>query len=154
MTIPWNKGKTNIYSEETLKKMSLAKIGKPSPRKGVYVSEETRRKISESNKGRKVWNKGLKFPYGTTQPVGENNPNWKGDKVGYQGLHAWVHQQLGKANHCSNKECKYPRIGYKGKILMAAKKFEWSNISGKYKRDLTDWQQLCHACHDAYDKNR
>ena len=27
---PWNKGKKNIYSQETLSKMSKAKIGKPS----------------------------------------------------------------------------------------------------------------------------
>ena len=27
---PWNKGKKNIYSQETLNKMSIAKIGKPS----------------------------------------------------------------------------------------------------------------------------
>ena len=27
---PWNKGKKNIYSQETLQKMSIAKIGKPS----------------------------------------------------------------------------------------------------------------------------
>jgi hypothetical protein len=27
---PWNKGKKNIYSQETLNKMSSAKIGKPS----------------------------------------------------------------------------------------------------------------------------
>ena len=27
---PWNKGKKNIYSQETLQKMSSAKIGKPS----------------------------------------------------------------------------------------------------------------------------
>ena len=27
---PWNKGKKNIYSKETLQKMSVAKIGKPS----------------------------------------------------------------------------------------------------------------------------
>ena len=29
-TSPWNKGKTNIYSPETLQKMSNAKVGKPS----------------------------------------------------------------------------------------------------------------------------
>jgi group I intron endonuclease len=34
----WNKGKSNCYSEETLKKMSLAKIGKKP-------SEETKEKI-------------------------------------------------------------------------------------------------------------
>ena len=27
---PWNKGKKNIYSQETLHKMSIAKVGKPS----------------------------------------------------------------------------------------------------------------------------
>ena len=27
---PWNKGKKNIYSKETLHKMSIAKVGKPS----------------------------------------------------------------------------------------------------------------------------
>lgn len=32
---PWNKGKKNIYSPETLQKMSEAKIGKTSPTKGV-----------------------------------------------------------------------------------------------------------------------
>ena len=29
-TAPWNKGKKNIYSQETLQKMADAKIGKPS----------------------------------------------------------------------------------------------------------------------------
>ena len=29
-TEPWNKGKKNIYSQETLQKMSVAKRGKPS----------------------------------------------------------------------------------------------------------------------------
>lgn len=46
----WNKGKTDIYSEETKKKMSESK-------KGKHLSEEHKRKISESQKGRKSWNK-------------------------------------------------------------------------------------------------
>ena len=41
---PWNKGKTNIYSEETRKKMSA--------NKGKKFSEETRKKMSEANKGK------------------------------------------------------------------------------------------------------
>lgn len=47
--IPWNKGKTRVYSPETLKLMSDAK-------KGHEVSPETRNKISEANKGEKAWN--------------------------------------------------------------------------------------------------
>lgn len=43
----WNKGKTGVYSEETLKKMSESK-------KGIPLSEETKAKL----KGRIAWNKG------------------------------------------------------------------------------------------------
>lgn len=32
--IPWNKGKVGIYSEDTKRKMSLAKLGKPSNHRG------------------------------------------------------------------------------------------------------------------------
>lgn len=41
--IPWNKGKSNIYSEETLQKMRESHKN---------ISEETRRKMSESHKGK------------------------------------------------------------------------------------------------------
>lgn len=45
--IPWNKGKTNVYSKEALEKMKKA-----------IISKETRKKMSEANKGRAPWNKG------------------------------------------------------------------------------------------------
>jgi len=57
---PWNKGKTGIYSEESLALMSDSKKGKTPWNKGkteIY-SEETLKKISESGKGRTPWNKG------------------------------------------------------------------------------------------------
>ncbi len=37
------------HSEEVREKMSLAKKGKPSPRKGAKLSEETKKKISENS---------------------------------------------------------------------------------------------------------
>lgn len=43
---PWNKGKTGVYSKETLEKISRAKSRE-------NLSEETRRKMSESAKARK-----------------------------------------------------------------------------------------------------
>ena len=83
---PWNKGKTNIYSEETLKKMSETKKGKNYGRVGenhpLYGkkpwntgqkwSDEVRQKISESHKGKKLSDE-------TKQKLsvklsGENNP--------------------------------------------------------------------------------
>jgi len=49
---PWNKGKTGIYSTETLNKISKAMKGKPGYWKGKTHSEETRLKLSKVNKGR------------------------------------------------------------------------------------------------------
>lgn len=43
--IPWNKGKTGIFSEETLRSIS-------NSLKGNKLSDETKRKISEAGKGR------------------------------------------------------------------------------------------------------
>lgn len=64
--IPWHKGKKGIYSQETLDKMRLAKIGKKLSkehklkmslaRKGHITSDETRIKISASLRGSKHWN--------------------------------------------------------------------------------------------------
>lgn len=75
------------------------------------------------------------------QPSGENHYKWKGDKVGYRSLHAWVAKKLGRPNKCDNCKIKSDKFRY----------FHWSNISGKYKRDLSDWQRLCRECHEAYD---
>ena len=44
---PWNKGKKNIYSEETKKKMGIKN-------KGKKLSEDTKKKISKVLKGRKL----------------------------------------------------------------------------------------------------
>ena len=44
--IPWNKGRTGVYSKETLEKMSQSQMGK-------IVSKETRRKLSKAHKGKK-----------------------------------------------------------------------------------------------------
>ncbi len=43
-----------ICSDETKKKMSLTRKGKPSPRKGAKLSDETKKKVSESKKGKKL----------------------------------------------------------------------------------------------------
>ena len=43
--IPWNKNKTEIYSEQILRKMSEAKKDKP-------LTEEHKKRISESNRGK------------------------------------------------------------------------------------------------------
>jgi len=44
--IPWNKGKTGIYSEEHIQKLKES-------HKGIMLTEETKQKISKALKGRK-----------------------------------------------------------------------------------------------------
>jgi len=61
------------------------------------------------------------------------NGMWKGDKVGYDSLHAWIKRRKPKITICEN--CK------NGKV------FDLANISGEYKRDVTDYEWLCRKCH-------
>ena len=73
--------------------------------------------------------------------IGEFSPCWKGDKVGNGGIHDWVYRIKSRASESScfqeDKTCK-------GRM-------EWSNISGKYKRDLKDWWVLCSSHHKRFD---
>ena len=81
---------------------------------------------------RYAWNKGLKgFRKG--ENAGANNGMWKGDKVGYIQLHCWVKNHLIEPQTC--RDCNKP------------KKLDLANISGNYRRELSDWEWLCRRCH-------
>ncbi len=67
---------------------------------------------------------------------------WKGDKVGYHGLHKWVVRVLGNPNKCEH--CK--------NIFLKPKSIQWANKSQQYKRLKSDWVRLCIKCHADYDK--
>ena len=69
----------------------------------------------------------------------DESPNWKGDKVGIEALHQWVIKHLGNPMVCT-------KCG-----TITHKRYEWANISRKYKRDLQDWIRLCKRCHVIYD---
>ncbi len=86
-------------------------------------SSERKRKIGEANK---------------TALLG-NKCHWKGDAVGYGGLHDWVRDHLGTPQRC--EECGTEEV----------RKYEWANISKTYKRDLADWKRLCVPCHHRFD---
>lgn len=97
---------------------------------GVYkrtkpILEETRKKLSENNC--RYW-LGKKSPHST----GEKHWNWKGDDVGYNGLHAWVRKNLPKPELC---EC----CNEKPPLDLANK--------GVYSRDFKNWEYLCRSCH-------
>lgn len=117
---------------------------KGSKTKSLWENTEYRERMRLVHIGQVAWNKGLKIQTNTGKThfkVGHiplspfrkgHMINWKGDKVGYIGLHIWVRKQLGRASKCIN-----------GHI---ASRYFWANISGEYKRDLSDWHELCQSC--------
>ena len=100
-------------------------------------SQETKDKIGKGNKGKTAGEKNPR--YGKFK---EESTNWKGDDVGYAGIHAWVASILGKPTKCEH--C--PKDGLTGKDI------HWANKDHKYKRNLDDWMRLCPNCHRKYDK--
>lgn len=76
-------------------------------------------------------------------PTGEKHPHWKGEDAGYVSKHMWLslhHPKTGICEHCS-KEC--------GTAKPTGT--EWCNISGEYRRDRSDYLELCRSCHRKHD---
>ena len=96
--------------------------------KGIHLSLK-----SEFKKGLIPWNKGLPE---------DLSKLWKGNDVGYYGLHSWVEKHLGKPKKC--ELCKTTKDTI----------YHWSNKNHEYRRSLKDWQRLCIKCHFNYDKQK
>jgi hypothetical protein len=109
---------------------------------GHVISEATKDKIRKANSGINAPWYGKHHSEDTKRKIAEaqtgpKNHLWKGDKVKYKPLHKWVRRYKPKPEFC--EECKVnPPI-------------EISNISGEYKRDLTDYRWLCIKCHRKID---
>lgn len=113
----------------------LFKKGQTPWNKGIPMTKERKHHLSVTLKER-----GIK-PTVHFTAMGKDHPLWKGDKVSYSGLHYWLIRRLGSPKVCD-------RCG-----TLTAKKYEWANKSGKYKRDVTDWVRLCTRCHRIFDKH-
>lgn len=96
--------------------------------KGLTMDDERVRKAVTNSKITRVLN-------GSTK--GEKHYNWKGDKITYKALHIWVGRHKGKAEVCS--------------LCGSTERVEWANKSKEYKRDLTDYIELCRLCHIKFD---
>lgn len=73
----------------------------------------------------------------------ESNINWKGDDVGYIGLHYWVKRNWPGGIPKSCQTCSVMVYGKKGLHL--------ANITGIYSRDFSNWQFMCPKCHVKFD---
>src|SRR3990167_3108655 len=106
--------------------------------KGKKASVETRFRISLSKKGANHPNFGKNLSIETKRKISIANKNekngvWKGDNVGYVALHKWVIRNKPKVKYCET--------------CGLEKKLDVANISGKYKRDISDFEYLCRRCH-------
>lgn len=54
-------------------------------------------------------------------------------------MHRWFYNNIGVPKPC--QACK----------SNDEKKYNWSNLSGKYSRDISDWVKLCRDCHMLFD---
>src|ERR1039458_6080848 len=71
---------------------------------------------------------------------GSNNPNWKGGKAEYQGIHAWMRKNYPKTGCCEH-------CGSVKKTTYASKSHT------NYTRDRADYLELCYSCHLKFDNH-
>lgn len=71
----------------------------------------------------------------------EKNPAWKGEEMGYDGIHKWARKHAGIPKECS--EC--------GKPKTTPNSIQWASKNHSYMRDLNEWVKLCVSCHRLYD---
>lgn len=69
---------------------------------------------------------------------GEKNGMYLGDKVGYNGLHAWIRKYLPPQKLCQ--------------ICFIKPPFDVACITFVYNRNFKNWLRLCRSCHEIYDK--
>lgn len=138
LQVAWNKGKTGVFSDVTLKKMSLAKIGKVTWNKGRILSEdikkrisetlkgntpsaETRRKISEAGKGRKHSEETRRKM--SERQKGEKNHNF-GKKTAEETIQKWLISRKNSGYKISEETKKKIGAANKGRpnLLMRGEK--------------------------------
>ncbi len=167
--ISWNKDKTNIYSEETLKQMSLSKNGKPNLKlRGVSKSKEQNLKSSETKKrlyaeGKiKSWNKGLtketddrimKCSINASKKIGELSPSWRGGKS-YEPYTLDFNNKLKKAIKERDGCCTLCNIGFEDLKLLKRQIHIHHIDYNKLNSFMQNCVTLCNSCHPKTNFNR
>lgn len=72
----------------------------------------------------------------------KHNRNWKGDSVGYFGLHDYIRKHKSKP---IDSMCEFCHVKpYR----------DLANVTGQYTRDFSNWKHLCKKCHLRFDFER
>lgn len=132
-------------SEEGRKKLSESHVGYKMPQSQKNNIRKAMKKVGapwmKTDKMRKVMSE--RFSRYNKGKIEEDSPSWKGNLVGYFGLHSWIRKKLGQPDTC--KQC--------SKSGLTSHQIHWANISHEYKRDINDWIRLCVSCHRRYDQD-
>lgn len=84
--------------------------------------------------------RGVSKPFNGPVKKGDQHPFWKGERVGYRGLHAWLYRAYGRPSKCT--------------VCSTEGKCHWANIDGVYSRERKRWASMCPSCHFKYDWGR
>jgi hypothetical protein len=76
----------------------------------------------------------------------EKSSQWKGDNASYESQHEWVRKEYIRIHGKLPTHCEH--------CGQEKNRLEASNISGQYKRTLSDYQFICNKCHYKYDHSR
>lgn len=68
---------------------------------------------------------------------GEDHPAWKGDNIAYSTIHRWIARVAVKTGACS--------------VCGARRITQWANLSREYRRDVSDFAEMCVPCHRRHD---
>lgn len=79
---------------------------------------------------------------------GQYHPNWKADKACYTAHHMFIYIRKKRMHKCEYCDTIIPRR------KDGAVGTHFANISREYKRDVSDYIELCPKCHAAYDSNK
>jgi hypothetical protein len=137
----FKRGKLNPrYKDGRSKKVHFCKCGKQtSDYRNKLCSSCYIKKLIIINKTKKRVNFNPKPRYGA------DNNFWKGDKIGYAGIHDWLHNKFGKPVICGNKSCNNKDSSW----------FEYCLLKGKkHERKRENYIILCRKCHRGYDLNK
>lgn len=74
----------------------------------------------------------------TFVPFISSDLRYKGDNAGYSTIHSWVRRHKGKPTQCVD--------------CAVTQRLTWSNVDGRYRRQLGDYIARCRSCHARYDR--
>lgn len=110
---------------------------KPGERRSIATEFTPGKRASpatEFGSGNVPWNAGTRG----VMPSGAAHHQWQGDRVGYDALHDWVHRNKSKPDACES--------------CNEVKPLDAANLSGEYRRDVSDWAYMCRSCHFRHDR--